>query len=306
MNTRKPGYLYALHLTPCEIFVWNKLRSLAKKIDNQLRVAIPAAHEDIYLEWDPPDNIACDEHVLGSVVQKFCSAGVIIKIGDNEKGKIPYRFADDPGVFYVNPVDSHPEVTANPEFMALALKIMQGEFEEDSKRFQPHLQEWIERNSTIKPSSAYVKMVGVRFKGTPAVGIFFKNPKWQPGHATEKRRYLIAAPGFTAHKLVEQTKAQLKEKRKLAASKAHRKPAADETPIPSPEQFEVQTLEELQQTITGIEVDIDELVKMLAIKQKELAAAKSMLIQKLDEQLQNIENERRKLQALRDQQKVAK
>ena len=77
----KQGRLYVLHLTPCENFVWNKLRENAKEVDGQWRIAIPADRDDLYLAWDPPKDLDCDENSLHRIVQRFCSAGVIAQIG---------------------------------------------------------------------------------------------------------------------------------------------------------------------------------------------------------------------------------
>ncbi len=299
MNEKRPEYLHVLHLTPCERFIWNKLRSNSKKIDNQYRIAIPAQPDDLYLQWDVPNDLDCDENHIANIVHRFCAAGIIIRLGDSEEGKVPYRFIDDPRIFYINPIDERPKTNVTPEFKELALSIMGGDFEENPKSFQPDLIEWIKTRYPANPKSAYVKLVGVRFSTSPAVGVFFPNPNWSPKNSKEKLRYLIAAPGFTAYELVAQTPEELKKKRKKSLNKARQKSATASVPVPTVEQFAEKSIDELQKLIQKIGVDILELEKMLELKNNELLAAQEALKLKLDAEVVARENELRRLKAMR-------
>ncbi len=277
MNEPKPGLCYVLHLTSCEVFVWNNLRRACKKVGSDWRLSLPSHADDLFLQWDVPKDIDCDENELSHIVHRFCAAGVIIRLGENENGKITYRFVDDPRSFYVNAIKNRPEISATPEFTELARKIMAGEFEEDPKSFQRSLQGWIEKNSSAKPSSAYLKLVGVREGKAPAVGVFLKNPDWTPEDKKGSRRYLIAAPGFLAYSLTTQTHEELVQKRVQASVRAREMSKEEAARQSATAELENKSVDELQTHISALEADIFELKKGLELRQQAYLLAKQKL-----------------------------
>ncbi len=297
----KQGRLYVLHLTPCENFVWNKLRENAKEVDGQWRIAIPADRDDLYLAWDPPKDLDCDENSLHRIVQRFCSAGVIARVGENGNGFVPHVLTDAASAFFVNKIETRQEHSASPEMIKLAKNIMEGGYAENGHLgFTVDFHDWISKTSTVKPSTAHVKLVGVRLTEPPAIGVLYRNPEWEnvksPG-----RRYLVAVPGFTAYELVPDTLRTRVVKRVSKSMPPEREDAAETASVePAPDLFSDKDVNGMQRLIQSLEGDIAELKVMLDKKNHELASAIAAMKLKLEREMVIAENQLRRLKALRD------
>jgi hypothetical protein len=305
-SQQKLGRWHVMHLTPCEAFVWNKLRENAKEVDGQLRIAIPADREDLYLSWDPSEDMQCDENSLHRIVQRFCSAGIIARVGENSKGFIPHIMSDSPGTFHVNHIKSRPQVGATPEMIQLAQALMEEKYHENPhKGFTAQFHKWIEQNSTVKPSTAHVKLVGVRAGNAPAIGVLFQNPEWVDA-TTPGRRYLIAVPGFTAYELVPEIRKNIRGKRAVEVQTNKRQSAIPPTASPDENASRPANpianmdLDGMQKLIANLKSNINELKTMLMQKERDLLTAEQTLDTKLDEAIKTMALEQVRLQTMRD------